>query len=672
MRVDLKTDDEELAAIPRFQLATNHARQLFSTCIAFAGLAFAILLMWLIVDMFAPTSIWIPIQLNAAATLLILLASFQSAWRIAVWRARIIAPEELTPEELSTEKEATHPQPDTEQTGKTVLKTINPIKQLSDRIKESRIKPILSAIGIDVTWVVLLILFAFLLIDSGWNLSATPKALGANAYLFGGLALLVAFALLVVERYLAAHKQEWPEALPLAVQLRVAIVVFVLSAICLFYANAERIWPLRLAVLVGLLPCLLGLELIIRAILVIFTPRRDSLEPALFTTSFFAEMMRWPPKPMQLFQASLHQRFGIDLRQVWAFGFIRRAFLPILLFILLAGWLLSGLHEIPMNGRGIYERFGKPVAVLKPGLHVSLPWPFGRIINVEYGVVHELAASTDDNSTAPAIPNQADPTEGPAPYTANRLWDVTHRSEKSQIIASSSDGKQSFQIVDMDVRFIYRIGLTDEDALKATYNTDNLPMLIRRTASRVLVHDFAGRTLDDLLSEQRNQLAADVDKAVQSELNRLNSGVTLLATAIEAIHPPAKAANAYHKVQSAQIEVQALIAREKGKAAVDLNQAEQKASLLEDDASAKAHQNISQANIAKTLFTADKHAYDSAGKTFIREQYYQQLAKGMKNANSLIIDSRIQGTGAPTIDFRSFVPPVDPKTNTSTQSGETH
>jgi regulator of protease activity HflC (stomatin/prohibitin superfamily) len=314
-----------------------------------------------------------------------------------------------------------------------------------------------------------------------------------------------------------------------------------------------------------------------------------------------------------------------------------------------------------MNGRGIYEKFGKPVSVLKSGLHTTLPWPFGRLVPVENGVVHELTASSDNNQLAPLTP-----AEGPAPETANRLWDATHRSEKSQIIASRNDGKQNFQIVDMDVRFIYRIGLTDQDALNATYKSADLPTLIRRTASRILVHDFAGRTLDDLLSEQRNTLSNDVGQAVQHDLDQLHSGVELLATAIEAIHPPAKAANAYHKVQSSQIEVQALIAREKGKAAAALNKAHQQASLIDDQAQANAHQTMSKAQADKILFDADHSASKVAGQTFLREQYYQQLTQGMSQANSLIIDHRIHGNKSPTLDFRRFTAPIDPVSNTNT------
>ncbi|EPN57735.1 hypothetical protein A235_31267, partial [Pseudomonas syringae pv. actinidiae ICMP 19079] len=109
-----------------------------------------------------------------------------------------------------------------------------------------------------------------------------------------------------------------------------------------------------------------------------------------------------------------------------------------------------------------------------------------------------------------------DPAEGPPPNSANRLWDASHINEKSQVIASSAGDKQSFQVVNMDVRFVYRIG-------------------IRSTASRVLVHDFASRTLDELLGEQRSGLADDIGKAVQADLQRLDSGVELLATVVEAI-----------------------------------------------------------------------------------------------------------------------------------------
>jgi hypothetical protein len=109
-----------------------------------------------------------------------------------------------------------------------------------------------------------------------------------------------------------------------------------------------------------------------------------------------------------------------------------------------------------------------------------------------------------------------EPAEGPAPMTANRLWDASHVNDKSQVIASSRGDQQSFQIVNMDVRFVYRIGLSDQDALAATYNNADVPTLIRSTASRILVHDFASRTLDGLLGADRVGLGDEIGRAVQA------------------------------------------------------------------------------------------------------------------------------------------------------------
>ena len=443
-----------------------------------------------------------------------------------------------------------------------------------------------------------------------------------------------------------------------------------MSALCLLFANETSVWPVRLAVLIGLLPGLVAVEMLLRAVLSLFSPRQERLEPAMLARSFIADMLRWPPQPLLALQHELHNRFGIDLRQIWAFTYMRRAFLPVLAVVSLVGWSLTGIHEIPMHGRGIYERFGKPVEVFGPGLHGGLPWPLGRVLYVENGVVHELATSVGE--AAPAV--VAEPAEGPAPAIANRLWDASHVNDKSQVIASSRADKQSFQIVNMDVRFVYRIGLSDQAALAATYNTADVPTLIRSTASRILVHDFASRTLDGLLGDDRVGLAEEIGRAVQADLQKLDSGVEILATVVEAIHPPAGAANAYHGVQAAQIGAQALIARERGAAAEATHQAQLQASIARDQATASAREINATAQAADLKFSAEQKAYASAGQAFVLEQYFSQLSRGLATAQLLVLDHRLGGSNhAPTIDLRTFTLPADPvPPSQSAQPGAAH
>ena len=639
MQVDLEIEGATVAGLPRFQQAVFQGRRLRQLAIGLGALAGAGWVLAFFVGLFAPQSLWPAVLVNQSAGLLVLVAGLQSAWWVTQWRERAMNPAML-PAEVAAESPPE-----------------GWYERLLERISQRWLR-LLAQIGASTLWLGAWALLVVFSINQVWNLALPPAALGFSASVAAALSLLLAFGLLVLERQLAQENvAQWPEAGSLAQLTRVAIICLVLSALCLLLGSEASVWPVRLAVLIGLLPGLVAVELLLRAVLSLFSPQREQLEPALLARSFVADMLRWPPQPLLALQHELHNRFGIDLRQIWAFTYMRRAFVPVLAVVALVGWSLTGIHEISLQGRGIYERFGKPVEVFGPGLHAGLPWPLGRVLSVENGVVHELATSVGE-ATAPIV---AEPAEGPAPATANRLWDASHVNDKSQVIASSRADKQSFQIVNMDVRFVYRIGLTDQAALAATYNSANVPALIRSTASRILVHDFASRTLDGLLGEDRVGLAEEIGRAVQADLEKLDSGVEILATVVEAIHPPAGAANAYHGVQAAQIAAQALISRERGAAAEATNQAQLQASIARDQATASAREINAAAQAADLKFSAEQKAYASAGQAFVLEQYFSQLSQGLTNARLLVLDHRLGGSGnAPTIDLRTFTLPVDP------------
>jgi regulator of protease activity HflC (stomatin/prohibitin superfamily) len=640
MQVDLDVDGTQVAGLPRFQQAVFQGRRLRKLAIGLGALAASGGVLAFFVGLFAPQSLWPALLVNQSAGLLVLVAGLQSAWWITQWRAGAMNP--VAVQEIVV-AEADVP--------------VGAYERLLERISQRWLN-MLRQIGAPTLWLGGWALLTLVSVEQVWNLTLPPAALGSSASVGAALSLLLAFGLLVLERQLAQENlAQWPEAGPLAQLTRVAIICLVLSALCLLFGSETSVWPVRLAVLIGLLPGLVAVELLLRAVLSLFSPRREQLEPTLLARSFVADMLRWPPQPLLALQHELHNRFGIDLRQIWAFTYMRRAFLPVLAVVSIVGWSLTGIHEVPLQGRGIYERFGKPVDVFGPGLHAGLPWPLGRVLSVENGVVHELATSVGE-ATAPIV---AEPAEGPAPAIANRLWDASHVNDKSQVIASSRADKQSFQIVNMDVRFVYRIGLTDQAAMAATYNSADVPTLIRSTASRILVHDFASRTLDGLLGEDRVGLAQEIGRAVQADLKKLDSGVEILATVVEAIHPPAGAANAYHGVQAAQIGAQALISRERGVAAEATNQAQLQASIARDQATASAREINATAQAADLRFSAEQKAYASAGQAFVLEQYFSQLSQGLANAKLLVLDHRLGGSSnAPTIDLRTFTLPADP------------
>jgi regulator of protease activity HflC (stomatin/prohibitin superfamily) len=650
-----------------FQLAAAQAHDLASRGFSVSIFAALLLLGALIANTFSLKAIWLAFFCNNAAALILFGTGLRSSYDVAEWRRKKagLAGIRLGKPAQWLKAFVTSPWSLQEAEG-------------SDRIERwtgsafFAGRSLLSRIGGRPLWVAGLSLFACLIVYAGWTLKTDDAAIGMPAFFIIAVCLAFGFFLLVTERRLAAiDAVEWPEARTISQLARVPIFVLVASCFCLFLSARGSALSIKLLAALGGFIAVVGLEFLLRAIFFMFRPQNESREPSLIANSLVVSGLQWPPQPLIGIQSELRTKHGIDLRQIWAFSFIRKAAPAIILGTLFLGWMLSGIHEIPMTGRGVYERFGKAEGILHPGLHLGLPWPFGRVIPVENGSVHELATSVNTNDSNEPLANA----EAAAPESANRLWDASHISEKSQIIASGSGGKQSFHIVNMDVRFVYRIGLSDRAAMKAAYRVADLPTLIESTANRVLVHDFARRTLDDVLSEGRLSLANDIASAVQKNMDDLNSGVEILAVVVEAIHPPAGAANAFHGVQAAQISAEALVARERGTAAEQTNEAQLNASLLQDNAIAAAREDVATSEVAKLRFQAEQSAYHEAGQAFLTEEYFNQLTMGLSHSKALVLDHRIGGSSAPTLDLRSMMLPFDPGTsaepNTPYQSEET-
>ena len=334
MRVDLDVEHGSLEGLPRFQSAAVHAGRLRRLTWLSGGLGLLLLLLALAIDLFAPESLWMAVLSSNAAASFVLAAGLQSAQGIALWRARAL---------LGTVSDiASSPAPEPE----TVAS--NGYDRLVNRISNLG-QSMLAQIGAATLWLAGWAVLALISLELTWNLALPATPLSQMGSVAGGLAVLLAFGLLVLERQLNAEQNEWPEAAQLSQLARVVIAALLVGALCLFFASAERIWPARLAVLIGLLPGVVAAELLLRAILSLFSPRNPRLEPRVTASSFVAGLLRWPPQPLLALQHELHNRFGIDLRQVWAFTYMRRAFFPVLLVVVTLGWALSGVHEIPID-----------------------------------------------------------------------------------------------------------------------------------------------------------------------------------------------------------------------------------------------------------------------------------------------------------------------------------
>jgi regulator of protease activity HflC (stomatin/prohibitin superfamily) len=489
---------------------------------------------------------------------------------------------------------------------------------------------------------------AALIVLSAWHgpMPTAPVALLAT----GGVLLGLAFPVLVLERSFADTGSAD------AAMLRAVLLVQAGSGLALILQGSGVMAAALLHQVFAGCVVLLAAEFAVRGLASLFLPPPDLAIARPVARSALAGWIRLRPPRLASINQAISQRWGLDLSRGWALRFVGRALLPVGLLLALLAWGLTGLVALPLDQRAVFELFGRPVAVLGPGLHVLPPWPIGIARRVERGVLHELALGEPDRGRPAALPSAEDL----PPQSADRLWDRPHAGETTYLIASPATAGQGFQRVDVDLRLITRVGLSDTAALQAAYGVADPDALVRATAGRVLVSYFSARTLAGVLGEDRETFAETIHAALQRELDRLDTGIEIVAVVTEAIHPPPESADAWHYVQSARIRAQIAVADEQGAAAKTAAATRTTVATLTDAATAGAAETVAKASADATLFAADKAAYAAEPDAFRLERWLMRLRTALPRAQLLVLDHRLAGAEAPTLDLRDLAPRTPP------------
>lgn len=499
----------------------------------------------------------------------------------------------------------------------------------------------------------LLSLVALYALSRGWR-DAVPVSTAPFHQLAGGLLLGAAFPLLVLERrYAGMPEALLPEARTLANLCRVPL----LGVLALALSAGLRWLNLPFAVTVekvaAAIAALVALELVLRNLGYVFMPLPPLAVRRSATVSVIAGLIQARLPDIRGFNASVRSQFGIDLARSWSLGFIRRAMPLLLAGIVLFSWLLTGVTALGLEQRAVYESFGLPKSVLHPGLHVHLPWPFGVLRPVEFGQVRSVAidVSGDVQGVAEAAAPKVATIEGEAPSSADRLWDSS-RQEVGYLVASLSNGRQSFEAINIDMSIVYRIGLSDQAAIEAAYRIDAPGEMVKSIAQQILAHYFARNTLGEVLGQNREAYVHRFQAELQSRLTALASGIEVMAVVVEGIHPPPKAAASYQSVQAATIDSRIKVNTATAEAAREMKMAALVANATRNDALSGAAERLSKARVDSIQFEGERQAHAVGGPSFVLERRLSRVARGLTDKPLIIMDHRIPASAAPSFDMR--------------------
>ncbi len=528
-------------------------------------------------------------------------------------------------------------------------------------IAKAQLEPRRMPVSVVAGWpqAVLVLVGAALAVFILWRLPPMPPHAqpGTPAWpVFAGLMLVPAFLLIICERFITALPvTRLPEAGRLATLLRLppaAIFAHILLIAGIGFGLPLGGWT---ASIVSIFLYAVAAELALRTLSVWYLPLPTPQAARACIGSIVAAALQPGALRPSRMARQMRTQFGIDITRSWAVAYARSAAAPVLLALIIFTWGLSGVVRIGIAERGSYERFGAPVAILGSGMHLILPWPFGHVRRVEYGVVHTVAVGATPGGMAVAADTST--ADGLPPLSANRLWDQQLSNDTSYIIASEAGGRQSFQVVSVDMNVIYRIGLDDESARRAIYGTVDSESLVRSLAGRELAHLFATRTLTEVLGERHEELATQLKSELQEELDARDSGVEVLSLVVDSLHPPSGAVTAYRGVQTAEIVASMRYSQELGRAQGVLNVAESTAHDMHDQAQAASAELVGAASQERWRSDADTLAYRQGGRAFLVERYFSNLRMALARAALEIVDHRLGDPDAPIFDLRPVASP---------------
>jgi regulator of protease activity HflC (stomatin/prohibitin superfamily) len=349
----------------------------------------------------------------------------------------------------------------------------------------------------------------------------------------------------------------------------------------------------------------------------------------------------------RLFEA-IEKHLGVSFRSSWAIGFVRRAILPTVLLSLALYWGLSCLSMVGPSEMGIRETFGqihgKP---LHPGLHLKVPWPYGRVLcfDVKTVVAKPIGFVTDggngdggltDMASADGVSGREDTIDFDTPRAF--LWSKPHAKEEFALVLGNGT-----EVVVVDAFVFYKIREDRQGFLDYAYGFQNPAAAMEGYAYRALMEHTRAATLGQVLSANRAEFAQRVEDSLRHYVTANRLGIDIVDVALINLHPPLEAAPDYLDVISARIDAERFQTEANAERLVTIQDSQTKSSTAISTAQVEAARRVGAALEESAEFIAVGRAYEVAPEAFRFRMRGDILSDALSKQPWLLIDKSFAG-----------------------------
>ena len=296
--------------------------------------------------------------------------------------------------------------------------------------------------------------------------------------------------------------------------------------------------------------------------------------------------------------------------------------LVIVVIVIAALWLASGVYRVLPDEQGVVLRFGEWVRTAQPGLNYHLPTPIESVLTPKVTRVNSMDIGFRTGAEGRGGRPRAIPEEGLMLTGDENILDIQYTV--------------FWQIKDAGL-FLFNI-FSPEATVKAA----------AESAMREIVGKSSAQTA---LAEGRAEIERASQELLQKILDEYKSGVVVTQVQLRLVDPPAQVIDAFRDVQRAKADRE----RARNEAEAYRNdivpRARGEAERIFQEAEAYRQQVIAQAQGESQRFLSVYNAYKEAREVTTQRLYLETMEAIMRGSSKVIIDQGSTGSGPGVVPY---------------------
>lgn len=281
----------------------------------------------------------------------------------------------------------------------------------------------------------------------------------------------------------------------------------------------------------------------------------------------------------------------------------------LIIVVVLGVWLAGGIYTVDPQEVGLVKRFGKYTKQSGPGFHYRLPWPIESVV-----IVDQRSVRTEEI--------------GFIPIHGRDSTDYPDRPEEAQMLT------RDFNMISVETIVQYDVTKVEVFA----FEVENFRTIIREAAQAVIRERVATRSVDEALTERREEIANEVMKELQQLLEAYGTGLRIINVRLQEVTPPTQqVAAAFDDVNSAVQDKERLIFEAKRYANEQIPRAEGQAQQILNQAEGYKQSRILGAEGDVARFSAVLARYRGSELVTEARMYIETMEEILPHLNKVIL-----------------------------------